>query len=245
VARFVLIHGAFAGAWSWDLVVPELIAAGHVVDAPDLPGSGDDGTPFAEVTLDAYARRICEVLAERPEPAVLVGHSMGGVAVTAAAVRCSRPIAQLIYVCAFLPGDGDTLVGLTELPEGAGDMVQAHMVVEGEPPVATMPAEAAREAFFGCCEEHVAREAAARLGPQPLAPFVTPVSLGPEHIGALPRRSYVVCTKDRSLPVPLQRRMARERANGAVVELNTDHSPFLSTTAELVAVLERLALGPG
>lgn len=176
---------------------------------------------------------------------MLVGHSMGGMAITAAAVRCPERISQLVYVCAFLPGEGDTLVGLTELPEGAGDMVQAHMVVEGDPSFATMPRDAARAAFFGSCDDHAAEAALGRLGRQPLAPFMTPVTLGTRGYDALPRRSYVVCTRDRSLPVALQRRMARERANGAVVELDTDHSPFFSRADELVGLLERLALADG
>jgi pimeloyl-ACP methyl ester carboxylesterase len=84
--RIVLVHGAFGGAWCWEPVLPGLRAAGHTVEAIDLPGHGEDKTPVAEVTLDAYADRVCGVLAAGP-PAVLVGHSMGGVVVTQAAAR--------------------------------------------------------------------------------------------------------------------------------------------------------------
>jgi pimeloyl-ACP methyl ester carboxylesterase len=62
----------------------------------DLPGLGEDQTPAAEVTLDAYAERICDVLGARDEQAVLVGHSMGGLAITHAAARCPERIASLI-----------------------------------------------------------------------------------------------------------------------------------------------------
>ena len=72
VARFVLVHGAFAGAWSWEPLVGALEAAGHTAEAFDLPGSGDDPMPVAEVTLGAYCERLSEVLAARAEPAVLV-----------------------------------------------------------------------------------------------------------------------------------------------------------------------------
>ena len=243
MSRVVLIHGAFAGAWSWERVVGPLAAAGHAVQAIDLPGSGSDQTPLSGVTLAAYAERIGEALAASDEPAMLVGHSMGGIAVTQAAAWYPERVAQLVYVCAFLPGEGDSLVGLTELPEGAGDLVQATMVVTGEPPVATMSREASRDAFFHRCDEATAAAALDRLRPQPLAPFVTPVSLGDAGVEALPTRSYVVCTDDRSLPPPLQRRMARERANGIVSELPTDHSPFFSATAELVGLLDRIARG--
>jgi pimeloyl-ACP methyl ester carboxylesterase len=243
MARFVLVHGAFHGAWCWEPLVAEMTTAGHTVTTLDLPGHGDDPTPVADVTLDAYVRRICERLAEQPEPVVLVGHSMGGVAVTQAAARCPERIARLVYVAAFLPGDGQSLVDLTKLPEGAGDMVQANMVVEGEPPVATMPAEAAREAFYGKCSPEQAARALEQLRPQPLAPFVTPVDL--DGAGPPPPRHYVVSTADRAIPTALQRRFVADNPDLDVVELDADHSPFLSATAELAAALDRFAASDG
>jgi pimeloyl-ACP methyl ester carboxylesterase len=95
MARFVLVHGAFGGAWCWEAAVGPLEAAGHSVEAIDLPGSGDDPTPPEQVTLDGYAARVCEVLA-KGEPAVLVGRSMGGVAVTEAALRCPDRITEVV-----------------------------------------------------------------------------------------------------------------------------------------------------
>jgi pimeloyl-ACP methyl ester carboxylesterase len=242
MARFVLVHGAFHGAWCWEPLTAELEAGGHTVQTPDLPGSGDDATPLAQVTLDAYADRICAVLSATQEPAILVGHSMGGVAVTQAAARCPERLGALVYVAAFLPADGQSLLDLTQLPEGAGDQVQANMVVEGEPPVATMPRDAAPAVFYGACEPAVAARATERIGPQALAPFVTPVS-APAG-GALDgvARSYVVCTQDRAIPPALQRRMASERAS-EVAELDADHSPFLSRPHELARLLDRVAAG--
>src|SRR3954470_3973569 len=172
MARFLLVHGAFHGAWCWEPFVAELAGRGHAVATLDLPGAGDDATPVAEVTLDAYAGRICDALAAESDPVVLVGHSMGGMAIAQAAAQCPERIARLVYVAAFLPRDGQSLADLTQLPEGAGDMVQANMVVEGEPPVATMPAEAARKALYGLCAPGQAAWAAEKIRQQPVVPFV-------------------------------------------------------------------------
>ena len=82
MARFVLVHGAFAGAWIWGPLMDRLQSAGHSVEAFDLPGLGDDHTPTSEVTLDGCAARLCEVLATSPQPAIVVGNSMGGIVAT-------------------------------------------------------------------------------------------------------------------------------------------------------------------
>jgi pimeloyl-ACP methyl ester carboxylesterase len=149
MARVVLVHGAFSGAWCWEPVLPGLRAAGHTVQTVELPGSGEDDTPVAEVTLQAYADRVGDALGEGA-PAVLVGHSMGGMVITQAAAQHPERVAALVYVTAFLPGDGHSLLDLTALPEGADDQVQANLVVAGDPPVATLPAAASRQAVLAC-----------------------------------------------------------------------------------------------
>jgi pimeloyl-ACP methyl ester carboxylesterase len=242
MARIVLVHGAFAGAWSWEPVIPGLVEAGHSVEAFDLPGSGDDQTPVAEVTLDAYARRVCEVLADGP-PAVLVGHSMGGVVVTQAAARAPEHIETLTYVAAFAPAEGQSLIDLTSLPEGAGDQVQANIVVDGDPPVATMPEAAARVVIYGCSSDQAAAKSVARRRPQAVVPFTEPVQVPDdkrEAFAALPR-AYVVCLQDLAIPPALQKRMQAAAGCDPVIELDTDHAPMLSRTKELIGILDRIA----
>ena len=140
MARFVLVHGAFGGTWAWGRVAPLLRDAGHRAEVVELPGAGSDPTPIAEVTLPAYAQRICSILKDGP-PALLVGQSMGGMAITQAAARCPQNVVALAYVAAFAPQEGESLLDLAESPEGAGDMVQSNLVVEGDPPVARLPVE--------------------------------------------------------------------------------------------------------
>jgi pimeloyl-ACP methyl ester carboxylesterase len=241
MARFVLVHGAFSGAWIWGPLIDRLNAAGHTAEAFDLPGLGDDQTPASEVSLDACAGRLCEVLASSSEPAIVVANSMGGLVATQAVANCPSNVRAIVYVTAFLPKNGQSLLELTKLPEGAGDQVQANIIVEGEPPVARMPAEASRQALYGCCTDDVAVWAIARQRPQPVAPFVTPVSI---PSGALDHvnRYYVVCTQDRAIPLPLQRRMIDENKCADVVEFDTDHTPHLSITDELAKALSRFAM---
>jgi hypothetical protein len=78
-----------------------------------------------------------------------------------------------------------------------------------------------------------------KAGKQPVVPFTEPVSLN-EDFERIPR-SYVICTKDRAIPPPLQRRMVSDRGVTDVVELDTDHHPQLSRTEELAKLLDERA----
>ena len=236
MARFVFVHGAFGGAWCWDGVRPQLEAAGHTVETLDLPGSGDDQTPAAGATLESYAGRVCEVLGSRAGQALLVGHSMGGVVVTQAAARCPEKIASLVFVCAFMPANGQSLLALAGQPEGADDQIQANVAIEGDPPVAVLSDEAIADAIYNCCTPEQRALGVARNRPQPVAPFATPVAVDDDALAKIPR-SYVITTEDHSIPLALQRRMVSEHPCRRVVELETDHAPYLSATGELVAAL--------
>jgi pimeloyl-ACP methyl ester carboxylesterase len=240
MARFVLVHGAFGGAWCWEPVTTPLEAAGHTVETLDLPGAGDDRTPVEGVTLASCADRVRTVLAARPEPAVLVAHSMGGVIVTQAASDSPEQVASLIFVCAFMPADGQSLLDLTRLPEGKNDMIQANLVREGDPQVAVLSAEATATAIYNGCTEEQTAWAVARRRPQPVAPFETPVRVNDAVLASI-ARSYVLTTRDQSIPPALQRRMIREHPCEQVIELDADHAPYFSATDELVAALLDLA----
>ncbi|MGZ4242989.1 MAG: alpha/beta fold hydrolase [Solirubrobacteraceae bacterium] len=243
MARFLLIHGAMGGAWCWEPVLPGLRAAGHEAVAIDLPGQGGDATPLAEITLYRYADAVCEALDELDGPVLLTGHSMGGMVITQAASQRPERLAGLVYVAAFLPQPGQALIDITRLPEAAGDSVQANIVVEGDPPVAVLPPEAAPEALYHCCTPEQIAWALPRRGGQPVIPFTQPFT-PPEGSGAafdtLPR-AYVTCLQDRAIRPPVQRLMYTAAGCDPVIEIDTDHSPWLSRTEELVGALDQVA----
>ncbi len=114
MTTFVLVHGAWHGAWCWDKVAAELTKAGNRVVTLDLPSHGEDKTPAHEVTLDSYAEAIAKVIRGEEEKVVLVGHSMGGIAISAAAELVPDRIQRLIYLTAFLPRDGESLLAIEE-----------------------------------------------------------------------------------------------------------------------------------
>jgi pimeloyl-ACP methyl ester carboxylesterase len=115
MSRYVLVHGAWHGSWCWEKVVPLLSQAGHQVETLDLPGHGQDRTPFREITLAAYTKRVCATLDAQAEPVILVGHSMGGIVITQVAEERLEKIQTLVYLTAFLPQNGESLLQLARM----------------------------------------------------------------------------------------------------------------------------------
>lgn len=237
MANFVLIHGAFHGAWSWTELAQELRNQGHTVLTPDLPGAGEEATPLSEVTLASATERVLDSLRSLDEPAVLVGHSMGGIVITQAAAQEPTRISRLIYLAAFRPIDGESLLDLTNLPEGAGDGVQANITISESPAIAIFDRNKAREVFYHDVPSDVAERATERLAPQPLSLFATPVELLDAE---LPPQEYIICSQDSAISPALQRLMA-ERNPAVVHELRASHSPFYSMPAEVLRLLTKSA----
>lgn len=237
MTHFVLVHGAFHNATCWNDLIPELETLGHTAEALDLPSHGKDETPIETVVLETYAHKVVDHVKKLDKPFVLVGHSMGGMVITQAAdtlIAEGVEPEKLVYVAAFVPKNGQSLVDLAGQPEGAGDMVQANVQVEGEPPVGRMPLDKAKEAFYGDCTDDVADAALKRLDPQPILAFVMPATITDDR--KIDRR-YVLTTKDKAIPPALQKKMSTDTSFTEVVEIASDHSPFLSHPKELAKIM--------
>ena len=238
MSTYVLIHGAWHGAWCWERVVPLLARAGHRVLAPDLPGHGRDRTPVRDVTLRAYADRVCQVLHEAAEPVVLVGHSMGGTVITEAAERRPADVGTLAYVAAFLLRESESLIQIASADREA--LVLPNLVVSEDQASATVRPEAIRDAFYGDCAPEDAARAQSLLVPQALAPFQTPVRMTRARWGRIPR-VYIECLRDRAISPSVQRKMYTALPCRKVIAMDTDHSPFYSAPRELADHLLALA----
>jgi len=233
----LLIHGAWHGGWCWRSLAPLLEAQGHRVLAPDLPGQGDDRTPPAEVTLQLYAGRICEIAGAQTEPVILAGHSMGGIAITQAAENCPQYIRALVYVSAFLPRNGDSAMTLaSQDPES---MINASTLDPRADGTIGFKPEHVREAFYGNCADEDIAFAQSRLVGQPMAPSGTPVETTAERWGRIPRY-YIECERDRAITLRRQREMQKHSPCRQTFSIDTDHSPFFSAPEQLADILLRI-----
>lgn len=234
MSTFVLVHGAWHGSWCWDKIIPLLRKEGHKVEAPDLPGHGRDKTPIPEISLQAYTDHVCQILDAQPEPVILVGHSMGGVVITQAAEYRPEKIKILVFLTAFLPQNGESLLQLA-----GGDteaLVLPNLIMAEDQSYATVRDESIKEAFYGDCSDEDVKRAKSLLVPQAAAPFATPVNTSKERFGSV-RRVYISCLRDKAISPALQEKMYKALPCEKVISMDTSHSPFFSAPEGLVGHL--------
>ena len=213
----LLVPGSWHGAWVYDAVREHLTRAGVTVTAIDLP-SNDGASGLAD---DAAAVR--GALEGIGRPAVVMGHSYGGIAISEGAAGSPHAVG-LVYLCAFMLGAGESLLDAMQhqLPDwiALDEATGSHLAQNTE------------VSLYGDCPPDVAAAAAARLTPQSVAAIATPQTAAAWE--ALPS-TYVVCEQDRAVPPPVQEAMAARA--GTVVRLPASHSPFLSRPRDVADVV--------
>ncbi len=223
---FGLVHGAWHGAWCWDLVVAELERRGHRGVAVDLP----TGDPAAGGV--AYADTVVAALDGYDDDIVLVGHSLGGLVVPLVARR--RPVRRMVFVAALLPERGfsfdDQHAAESELLMpglGTGQNAYPDGSSEWQP-------QAAIATMYPDAPPELAEWAASRLRRQQwlITREKTPMDAWPDG----PVR-VIACAQDAVVNPDWVRRVARVRFGAEALVLPGDHSPFLARPVELVDLL--------
>jgi pimeloyl-ACP methyl ester carboxylesterase len=231
---FVLCHGAFSDETAWAKVAPALRAAGANVTLVTLPGHSDaDSAHAGRFTLDDYVGAVAAGLKAADDPALLLGHSMGGVAITQTAERHSEKIAALIYLSAYLPENGRALISYAQDPESK---LGPGLKIDAEHGVGTIDEATMRAAFFNTTAPDEADAAVKRLRPEPLQPFGTPVTTSGENFGRL-TRWYITTTKDQAVGPTLQQQMYSAQPCKHIYSIESDHSSYFSASDVLVRIL--------
>src|SRR6516164_2710248 len=113
---FLVCHGAWSGGWSWKKMFPLMQAAGHRLLVPTYTGLGDrEHLANPAIDLETHIQDVLSVIKfEDLSDIVLLGHSYGGMVATGVADRARDRVAQLIYLDALVPRDGQSLFDLNE-----------------------------------------------------------------------------------------------------------------------------------
>jgi pimeloyl-ACP methyl ester carboxylesterase len=237
MSTFLIVHGAWSGAHAWRWVRPLLRAAGHDVVTPSLTGLGERShlaTP--ETDLATHVEDVVATLHyEDLTDVVLVGHSYGGMVITGVADRVPERIAQLVYLDADAPRDGEAERDLMPDDEFQGYAEAAATRGDGwrvPPPFPDpLPPGLPAEAVW----------AIARMVPMPLATMTQPLRLS-APAGSGPPRTYVFCTEGKDgEPVPDHvRRMDTDPA-WRLVRLAATHTAHVHAPELLAETLIGLA----
>ena len=236
MADILLIHGASHGAWAWRDLIPELQALGHSPRALDLPGHGANRLPPEEVTLERYVEAIKRALGPRT---MVVAHSMGGIPASLAADRAKDQVSRLVYLCAYAPQDGRSLVDIQN--EAEEQPLRAAIRLAEDRNSFTFADEALDQALYGHCTPEQRAYARLNLCPQPISPPRERVSLS-DTFGDLPK-AYIRCRDDGVIPYAEQVKMSKICSEHAQFDMDSDHSPFFSHAKELASLLDRIAGG--
>ncbi|MFC7176350.1 alpha/beta fold hydrolase [Halosegnis marinus] len=232
MTTFVLVHGAYHGAWCWHEVVPRLADRGHEAVPVELPAHGIDTTPPDAATMADYVAAVTAAIDEADGEVALVGHSMAGMVVSAAAEARPDAVGTLVYLTAYLPADGDAMFD-HRVP---GSPISRAFVRDEDAGVGRVERDALADLFYADCSPAQVALARSLVRGEPLGPLAEPVALTDAGHGSV-RRVFVRCTEDRVITPEKQAAMVDARGVDAEYELPASHSPFLSMPERLVETL--------
>src|ERR1700677_491038 len=220
IKNVVLVHGAFADGSGWMAVAKILEKDGFTVSVAQPPETSlEDDVAATKRAIDAMGG-----------PVVLVGHSYGGIIITAAGNN--EHVKSLVYVAAFQPDTGESLGSLSA----------------GKPPASSGPKPSADGFLYLDLATFHADFCADLPGSQAASMAISQVGLSVKAAGApattpawKTKPSFaIVATNDRAINPDLERSMYK-RAGSTVTELASSHVAYISHPAEVAAIIERAA----
>ncbi|MER5209821.1 alpha/beta hydrolase [Streptomyces sp. NPDC002838] len=230
MTNFVLVAGAWLGAWAWDEVAAELRSAGHDVHPLTLSGLAEkQGVPAGQQT---HVQDIVgEVERLDLRGVVLVGHSYSGIPVGQAAELIGDRLRRVVFVDSNVPVDGETF-----LSGWPSDSVREAITAGGGfwPPLPA-PEYAGQE----LTDEQIARIVDGST-PHPGATLTEPAVLT-RSLGDLPA-TYIKCLLDDDEPMPAAAELLKSE-HWELVEMDTGHLPMFSRPRELARILHESAAG--
>jgi pimeloyl-ACP methyl ester carboxylesterase len=239
LATFLVAHGAWSAGWAWKKMRPLLRERGHEIFTPSHTGLGERShLANKNIDLETHIADILGVLHfEDLRDVTLIGHSYGGMVATGVADRAVDRISQVVYLDAFVPRDGQSLVDLQGPERRARIHEGAQTAGEGwRTPPNPMPPDTS---------EADAAWANPRRVMQPLKTFLQPIHLT-GAVEGLPR-TYIYCK--RAMPADVFRQFAeraRSESGWKLFEIDASHNPHITEPILLAELLDRIASGhPG
>lgn len=232
----VLVHGAWETSGIWAQVVPILEHDGYVVRTVDLPGRPGNPLPPSQVTMDGLRGAVDAVISRERAPVVLVGHSFAGFVISAEGEAAPSKIRTLVYVAAYLPKDGDSLlkVATADADSKAGEA----LVVDEPHGITSIKYDLRGGLFANDAPAEAGAMVAKGVVDEPLAPLATAVHLTAARFGQVDK-AYIHTAQDHVVSPSLQASMVAATPVRVEYSVNTGHTPFITQPAKLAALIEQ------
>ena len=230
----VLVNGAWANSAVWSGVIERLQSEGYTVDAPPNPLQ----------SLSGDAATIADFLQTIDGPIVLVGHSYGGAVITNAATG-NRNVKALVYVDAFAPAEGESVLGLDSIKPGSAlgagptkvfNFVPFPGAKAGDAELYVKPAVFVK-AFANGLPAKEGAVLAATQGPAVYSALTAPS--GTPAWKTIPSW-YVLGTIDRAIPPAIQLFMA-QRIHAHITRVKAGHLPMVAKPRVIAKVIRAAA----
>ena len=239
---FVLIHGAWHGAWCWAAVKRRLEAGGDRSFALDLPAHGDNHHDPAKVTRTMYVESVAKFITDHDlRNVVLVGHSLGGLTISGVAQEIPSRIKRLIYATALVPRDGVSIGDDLATFMSPGAVAAMHGLAEGAP-VVTVDDQRFRANFLQDGSPGLQDFVLSALVPEPTLPMSDPVPMKELYRLNIPT-GYVVCEDDLVFDDPKvwHPNLSGRLRNPAIRSIKCGHELMFSRPLETAKALAEMA----
>ena len=223
ISTIVIVHGAWSSANDWHHVASLLMSQGNKLITVNLPGHGSDETPVSNISLQLYVYEVLKAIGDERD-VTLVGHSFGGIVASQVAELIAPQIKKIIYIAAFVPQNGDSLMSLAQSDKQSH--VGRNLIVDENAGLASIVREAVTDVFLADAPAHIAKYVTDNLRPEPLVPLAAPVDLTHGNFGKTPK-VYVYSQHDHTIGYSLQQKMVEDAGIIRTYSLPSSHTPFI------------------
>jgi pimeloyl-ACP methyl ester carboxylesterase len=240
MSTFILVHGAWQSAGTWDRLTPLLQKHGHKVITPILTGLGTDQDRLSpHITLRQHREDVSLELSKLTEKVILVGHSYAGMIISGVVETNSTRVERLVFLDAFIPEDGQCVLDLLPPEIGAHFRKVAQEQGDGW----RLPGGEGQLDLWGLKPGDARDFVRERLCDFSLRCFEEPLPLPANRKASIPT-TYVTCVAEgypaRPFFAPFA---AKARISGwEVAEIDTGHDCQVERPAEVADILLAAAL---
>ncbi len=232
-----LLHGAFQNGYStWRKVMPELDLKGYKVIVVNLPGRDDDGKDPKTLSTEIYRDTVLQAIEGETAPVVLVGHSFGGITISNVAEAAPDKIKALVYLSAYLPRDGESLMTLAQTDRDSDLGKPGNLILSPDYALASIQEEQKANIFANDAIAFDRVEIVESLIPEPAGPQGIPVKLTEANFGRVPK-FYIETTEDHCVSPYLQEQMISHIQLVKVTKLEAGHASYITQPKAVAAAI--------